>query len=322
MVSVIVPVYNVEMYLVRCIESIINQTYKDIEIILIDDGSKDQSYEICKRYADKYDFVKAIHIENHGVSFARNLGIEKSTGEYIQFVDSDDYIEPNMIELLLMEKKRRNTDIVLCGYYRESLEKKESFVPNDTNCDYNEFDKLIAYWTFDPIIGSPCNKLFDSKIIKKNAIRFHEGVTYAEDFCFCMDYYTHLTRFSAVPNALYHYRDTPNSLTKKNTLDVDKLWMDQFAACKKIFDFVNKNGLDVVQSYAAKQIYSYICSFVFYKKIRTSGILNAIRWLVKISDIRHKRLIKSTKKLSRMGNLNYVFRVVKFLNLFAPVVRS
>ena len=116
LISIIVPVYNVEKYLSKCIDSIINQTYKNIEIILIDDGSTDSSGAICDKYALVDSRIHVLHIENSGVSNARNVGLNHATGDYIGFVDSDDYIEPNMYELLLEELIADDVDVVQCNH--------------------------------------------------------------------------------------------------------------------------------------------------------------------------------------------------------------
>ena len=113
-ISVIVPVYNVEDYLDRCINSIVKQTYKNLEIILVDDGSTDSSYKICNEWAKKDERIKVLHNKNEGVSKARNVGIDASTGDFIAFVDSDDYIEETMFEKLLDKQKTNNSDIVFC----------------------------------------------------------------------------------------------------------------------------------------------------------------------------------------------------------------
>jgi len=110
--SIIVPIYNVEKYLHKCVESIINQNYKDIELILVDDGSPDNCPVICDEYAEKYDFIKVIHKENGGLSDARNAGIKAATGDYVLFVDSDDFIEPGSISVIMQVAEERNADIV------------------------------------------------------------------------------------------------------------------------------------------------------------------------------------------------------------------
>lgn len=114
LISVIVPVYKVEKYIKKCIESIINQTYENLEIILVDDGSPDNCGKICDEYAKKDKRIKVIHKENGGVSSARNLGLEKSNGQYITFIDSDDWIEEEYCEILLTTLKEQNADCAIC----------------------------------------------------------------------------------------------------------------------------------------------------------------------------------------------------------------
>ena len=118
LISVIIPIYNVEKYLNKCIDSIINQTYKNLEIILVDDGSPDNCPQICDEYAKKDNRIKVIHKKNGGVSSARNVGLINSTGNYIGFIDPDDYIEPIMYEKLLKVLKESNTLVSMCGFYK------------------------------------------------------------------------------------------------------------------------------------------------------------------------------------------------------------
>lgn len=126
MISIIVPIYNVEQYLIQCLESILNQTCRDIEIILIDDGSQDCCGEICDEYARKDNRIKVYHTNNGGLAAARNYGIEKATGEYIGFADSDDWIEPDMFEVLLSQAEKHKAEIAICGCYYEYLGKTET----------------------------------------------------------------------------------------------------------------------------------------------------------------------------------------------------
>ena len=127
MISVIVPVYKVEPYLRQCVDSILGQTYRDIEVLLIDDGSPDRCGEICEEYAGKDARVRVFHTENNGLSSARNLGLREAKGEYIGFVDSDDWIDPDMYEILLRRIEESGTNVSVCGVRSES----QRFI-----CDY------------------------------------------------------------------------------------------------------------------------------------------------------------------------------------------
>ena len=130
LISVIVPIYNVEKYINRCIDSIIEQTYTNLEIILVDDGSTDNSGSICDEYAKKDNRIKVIHKENGGVSSARNVGLDTAIGQYITFVDSDDYIEKKYCEILLKTLKKQKADCVACGYNRIYKNKEEKMSMN------------------------------------------------------------------------------------------------------------------------------------------------------------------------------------------------
>ena len=131
LVSVIVPVYKVEFYLSECIESILKQTYQNLEIILVDDGSPDDCGSICDKYAQQDKRIKVFHKNNEGLSEARNYGIERATGDYLSFVDSDDWIEPDMFETLVSVVVVNDSDIVCCGYYREYNGYKETILKID-----------------------------------------------------------------------------------------------------------------------------------------------------------------------------------------------
>lgn len=164
LISVIVPIYNVEKYLERCIESIIKQTYKNLEIILVDDGSNDFSGKICDKYSKKDRRIKVIHKKNEGLSEARNSGLEIARGEYIGFVDSDDYIETNMYEYLLSLLKINNADISVCGFQKVwddiKSRKEENTIIENNNIVLKSKD-AIEYIVDDQILKSYAwNKLY------------------------------------------------------------------------------------------------------------------------------------------------------------------
>lgn len=223
-ISVIIPVYNIEKYLRECLDSVSNQTLKDIEIICIDDGSTDSSPDILNEYSKKDKRIKIITQENKGQSSARNLGIKESQGEYIAFVDSDDFINPDMLEKLYLKAKDNNLDMVMCkiatydnqtreikdnvwyymlGVFRDF--EKEIFNHDDTK----EFTCHIAV--------TPFNKLYKNSLLKDNAILFPEGVIF-EDEKFFYDTYLRAKRISIVDEFLYYYRVN----RKGSTVDITK----------------------------------------------------------------------------------------------------
>lgn len=167
LISIIVPIYNVEKYLKRCIDSIINQTYKKLEIILVDDGSKDNSGKICDKYAKKDIRIKVIHKKNEGVSEARNVGLKVSTGEYIGFVDADDFVEKDMYEKMYKKAKEVDADIVICDYqfYPNNKIKKKKW--------YNPYKGEIT-GEFLNRNTQPWNKIVSNKLIKETNFKFFE----------------------------------------------------------------------------------------------------------------------------------------------------
>ena len=147
--SIIVPVYNVEKYLEQCLESLLNQTYKNIEIIVVNDGSTDQSLDILKKYSFKDNRIKLYSQKNQGISAARNTALEHINGKYVMFVDSDDWIEINTCEIALHEMKKNDSDIVMWAYRREYLNKKNiTFNPTRTSEDYS-FNHLCVFGTYN-----------------------------------------------------------------------------------------------------------------------------------------------------------------------------
>jgi glycosyltransferase involved in cell wall biosynthesis len=185
LVSIIVPVYNSESYLVRCIESILNQSYTNIEVILVNDGSKDKSGDVCNYYESLDHRAVALHIENSGVSNARNVGLNKAVGQYIGFCDADDFFEPTMIEELLEQLIHTKSDIAICGYTNvyESGKKLESLLGKDNT--FNS-EKLISFMISDDNIGGfVWNKLFSSIMVKN--VSFNEKLEICEDVNFIFD---------------------------------------------------------------------------------------------------------------------------------------
>ena len=219
LISVIIPVYKVEKYLDKCVESIVNQTYKNLEILLVDDGSPDNCPKMCDDWAKKDDRIKVIHKENAGVSMARNTGIDNASGEYIAFVDSDDYILPTMYEKLLESAEQNNSDIVMCRFSNvyEDGRAKDNFEKNlltvnsksiFSNYLLTEVDEREDVIYADGIMGNVWRLL-----IKKGAIgqlRF-EKYTIAEDLLFLIKLIKPSTKISVVDECLYCYLQRENS---------------------------------------------------------------------------------------------------------------
>lgn len=208
-ISVIIPVYNVEQYLTECLDSILNQTLKDIEIICIDDGSTDNSPNILKEY-NKH--IKIITKENEGQASARNIGIKEAQGEYIAFIDSDDFIETTMLEKLYTKAKDNNLDITMCKiatYDNQTKEIKDNVWYYMLGV-FKDFEKDIfnhkdtKEFTCN-IAVTPYNKIYKTSLLKDNNILFPEGLIF-EDEKFFFDTYLRAKRVSIVDEFLYYYR--------------------------------------------------------------------------------------------------------------------
>lgn len=204
-ISLIVPIYKVEKYLNKCIESLLNQTHKDLEIILVNDGSPDHCPQMCDEWAKKDHRIKVIHKINGGVSSARNVGLDVATGEYIQFVDSDDFLELNACERLLNEITTRHADLVTCNMRLINFNLKQ---PNlqDFHTD-NQVEYLKTLYKVH-LFNSPVNKIYKKELIKT---KFIEGQKYSEDFLFNCEYIKNCQCLSYINDSLYNYVATPDS---------------------------------------------------------------------------------------------------------------
>ena len=217
-ISIIVPVYNAEKFIANCIESVLHQDYDKWELILISDGSTDESYNICEEYAKKDTRIKAINKINEGVSATRNSGIALSTGKYITFVDADDFIAENYLSLML---EKKNDDIGLVaygiGYYNDDNVKQAPYRINKGVIEYESFRKVVVDdGTMSGFtLHSSCSILYDLSVIKENGIRFNSNVKYNEDGLFATEYFLTSKKsiyvdFSICP---YFYRVNDSSAT-------------------------------------------------------------------------------------------------------------
>ncbi len=240
LISIIVPVYNCENYLTECLNSIVNQTYKNLQIILVDDGSKDSSGQICDKFAANDLRIKVFHIKNGGPSKARNLGLENSTGKYVYFCDSDDYMQPNMISTLYNHINAQKVNMVMCGYLQHN--KKSSDIHTGKNSeivDINNPAKLIEYF-FSPTLN--LSALWN-KMYKKDAIgntRFPCDLSWGEDQVFNYKFLTNNNTFYFCKETLYNYNSKYSSLSVKLLKDYIHKTV---VLCKYRHDFLKNNNI-------------------------------------------------------------------------------
>ena len=219
LVSIIVAIYNVEMYLEKCIESIMVQSYKNLEIILINDGSTDNSLEICKRYALKDNRIILINKENGGVSRARNVGLNIAKGDYISFVDGDDYICKDMIKKMVENIEKNNFDMSICGYriFSDESSKTKISDSSEKNIIMNSDEVLKKIFNSNEINGFLWNKLFRKSIFEK--IRLPEDMNVCEDLYIVCKILTNNLNIYYTSMPLYNYRENRLGATKS----IDKL---------------------------------------------------------------------------------------------------
>ena len=261
--SIVVPVYNTEKYLRRCMYSITNQTLKDIEIIIVDDGSKEDCAVICDEISNTDSRIKVVHKENGGLGFARNSGIEAATGEYIGFVDSDDYIEPTMYETLYNAAKKNNADLCLSGicfvggnmFSESGGDTRKVYFEEETVFLKEDMKKLLL-----GVVGalpnepedsrygvSVCKNIFKTSVIREEGIRFlSERKILSEDTLFMVDYIKCAKSAIGVPGAYYCYCRNEDSLSKsynKDRLEKSIVFLDELE--KRIADTVNKYEYEI-----------------------------------------------------------------------------
>lgn len=261
LISVIIPIYNCEKYVECCVKSVCHQTYKNLEIILVNDGSTDDSLNICLELERVDDRIRVISSENHGVSHARNIGLKHCNGEYIGFVDADDEILPTMYEIMVKRiEASGNADMACCTdlYLSESgKELSRTYVKDETL----ESKQILQYFFRLKIPGGVCNKLFSRKLIADNSIFFDESISMNEDLLFVCEvggyakyctminiplyiYYEHLSSVTHIvesqynPNKISFVRAAEEMKKKMSNIDDETLKMWNIYCCHKLIDAI------------------------------------------------------------------------------------
>lgn len=207
-VSVIVPVYNAENFLCRCVDSLLSQTLHDIEIILVDDGSTDSSRSICERYAEQDSRVRVFCQPNSGVASARKAGIKITSGQYSIHTDPDDWVESSMLEELYVTAIKDNADMVVCDFIIDFEDHNYLASQQLGNYESRYFLKQMMY---GKVHGSLCNKLIRTELYKTHNIRFFEGINYCEDYLTCAQLFVKGIKIVHLPKAFYHYDQVVNN---------------------------------------------------------------------------------------------------------------
>ena len=232
-ISIIVPIYNREERISKCIESILNQTYKDFELILVNDGSTDNSYDICKKYEKADKRVRLFNRKNSGVSASRNFGIKQSQGKYVMFCDSDDTVDSKWCEVLYNAIKLYPKSFICCAFVLTNSEGEQKRTESLDDKLYSFLDKKYYSMLFKlGVSGAVWNKIFSLDIIMQNNICFNEELSFAEDVKYCEDYFAYCESICYCNAALYYYYlgDYEKTLSKR-------YYYDFYDKIKLLFEF-------------------------------------------------------------------------------------
>lgn len=286
LISIIIPIYNAARYLPQCIDSVLSQTYQLWECILIDDGSTDNSFSICNSYSARDVRIKVVQKANEGVSIARNLGIELATGEFIVFIDADDWVQPYYLECLIVNI---NYDIVFFPYTK--MYSNGEIVPYQLKemeaSDENGFWNIVEYLKFNEykvnFYGFTWNKLFRSSIIKQNNVRFVQGLKVSEDEIFTLNYSFFAESIKVLSRPLYNYRILANSLTRTK-----KSTSEQLLLARLFMSLIEKRKNLQIKRCFISQVANIYCEAALMESsfIKVCEILKESAYLISITDVK------------------------------------
>lgn len=260
LISIVIPMYNAQDYIVKLLECLRKQTYKNLEVIVVNDGSTDNSLELVKECAKKDKRIKIISIPNGGVSNARNIGIENTTGEYITFLDADDYIEYNMYEKILLKLEEKNVDVIRSNFIKEDVD--GNLIANGNMMDLSDtildenivIEKLLAY-IFDNLIPTYTPLIFAKAELIREKMRFRTDIHMMEDLIFCLELFFSSSKIYFYDFKCYHYvyNMSSSSKSRKNLM---RNFNDTLKVVKILKDFLKDKNIDKTLLSKIYHIYS------------------------------------------------------------------
>lgn len=285
-VSVIIPVYNTEKYLVACIDSILQQDYVSLEIILVDDGSTDTSADICNRYAKKHDNIIALHIQNSGPATAKNKGLKYAQGNYIAFTDSDDRMEPFMLYKMVSFGNEHDADIICCNY-KQIDEQGQISHQNSTYKQYvlNHEEGLIHFFSKDKIYSQCWTKLYKRQMLLDHHIENDSGLLTDEDFIFNIRAFVHAQTTVIVDEPLYEYTYRTDSLAHAYFKKDISQYIDNRVLRVQVTQDAVKNESDAIREWSTVHIIMYYNELLgkvalfpkYYSDKRITNIIDFIK---------------------------------------------
>lgn len=322
-VSVIIPVYNVEPYISECLASVVDQTYSDLEIIIVDDCSTDRSYDICQKFAEKDPRILLLKNEiNSGVSFSRNRALKIVTGDFVCMIDSDDWVENNYIELMLKNIESNNADACVCGYFKyfESDKKIQKFQIVDKTSVVAKMEILNAVARKrSPFVGYICAKMYRTSIIRTKQLSFDATISLFEDSLFNYSYFDSVSNCVIIEECLYHYRIRSGSLTTSVTPERIKTKL-----------YAVQKALNIAKKYPDSLFYRRVNAAIFGTSMQYLNIICSEGRKLTTEEYKHimriaKESLGETKiKYVKMGELirYYMFLISPGFAEFILTVRN
>ncbi len=317
LISVIVPVYNAEKYLRECIESILSQTYTHFELLLINDGSKDSSPQVCNEYASRDERIRVFHQENAGVSAARNKGLDNAQGEYICFVDADDTVNEDFISLMSAAMKEK-IDIVHCGRTKFNKDEKRKQEYTGKIIILNQIESKKKFLDGRAFLGSVWAKLFKTKIIKKHNLRFKE-YSYAEDQLFVYEYLSFIILLCNIKEKLYNYRDNEDSamnMDRKNKSFNYEHYKDSLSVFRQIHKHISNTCDRKMERLARGRLYViYSTHLLFYLKYNAADceVKDTLTDGIRLTFLPYLLFYPKTIWQSAKGLLVFLFPIISTL---------
>lgn len=312
LISIIVPVYKVDSnYLKKCIDSILNQTYTNIEVLLINDGTEQINVEYMEKIISSDDRVKLYGDENHGVSYARNLGIQHAEGTYITFVDSDDFIDEYYCEKMLNKMIEADADCAICGYNRVYNKSREI-----CNCD-TKWNMIDGYEFLEKVlnvqegVGFCHMKMIKTKILRENNVFFNPSLSHAEDAMFCIELAKHLKKVCKLNEPLYNYVFNNSSVVRKYDANYTKKYMASMLCGKECFLMnysEDRNIQQLYYDYVVYHILLIIVNFCYHP-------LNGKNYIQKYNSIKEICAIPEFKEAIKNGDY-YKLSISRRVTLF------
>lgn len=312
-VSIVVPIYNAEEHIELCLDSILNQTYKNIELILVNDGSTDKSIEIINKYKEKYpDIIKIINKQNSGVSDTRNIGVENATGDFLMFSDNDDYMEPNLIQTY-MEANDNDYDIIIGGYLRKTYDGKILFTRKLENKELSPYIQLASW-----------GKLYKMSFIKENNFKFLRTAI-ADDFYFNIFAYNATDKIKSIDNVGYHWMFNNQSLSNTDSKKMNRT-DDLIKTLDKIEKDIKSKNKPIIDYFYIRTVIYYIlfsCKKVEYKKI-IEEYNKLFKWLEQNTNNYNKnkyiKLFNNSGEQITVKMIMYIFILLKKIHLIKPFI--